>query len=424
MDFNYPKLDEDDLRLLRPLTIQPDLLSFAMRSFPRTDTPPYTAVSYTWGEDAPTDLIYINAQPFHVRRNLWSCLYYMGQDSEAPLTHLWVDAICIDQTNDQERSAQVRAMGTIYRSAFCVSVWLGLPPWPAWHAQPRKPVKMLDIDRFDWWNAIQELANRPYWRRVWVIQEFLLARDVNLYCGSNRMNFMYFNDLLGHQTEGASYLEPGFDYARHESGSWAAWPLIVGRHTTLYPHMQQSLYELLISHSNAQCKDPRDKVFALLGLVKPSERDSLGRSFPDYTLGEDDVVIIALSHIRQFDLEYDGHDDERLFLGLGVDCEERRKRLAKRARDYDSRGGLRPSIFFESDEVETDNEGTDIFRRGSRSREEAPRYPWFKWVLPTLVIMSSLRFIQKVYFPKKKDNTINNTVSSQEWTVHNSPPQP
>ncbi|PVH98072.1 heterokaryon incompatibility, partial [Periconia macrospinosa] len=146
-----------------------------MSCHPRTRATRYTAVSYTWGDGAPTESIFINGQHFSVRSNLWSCLYYMGQDRRAGWTHLWVDAICIDQGNDQERSAQVRVMDVIYRNAFSVSVWLGLPPSAERYRVLSEPIKTFDDDDFDWFDSVQELANRPYWGRFWVIQEFLLA---------------------------------------------------------------------------------------------------------------------------------------------------------------------------------------------------------------------------------------------------------
>ena len=368
MNFKHPILHQDGLRLLRPLPIQKHRLSFEMSSFRKTDVPRYTAVSYTWGEDAATECIYINGQPFPVRPNLLSCLYHLGQNRTVAWTHLWVDALCIDQTNNVERAAQVRRMDTIYRNAFCVSVWLGLPPFTVPYENRYEPTPMFHDGDFDWFDSVQELANRPYWSRVWVIQEFLLGRDVNIYCGATWQSWVDFKDLLGYQTKGGDYLQSTFDYSKHESGSWAAWPLVTGRHPDRHPELPQPLYELLINHRNSQCKDPRDRVFALLGLMEADERQFLERFFPDYTMSEDDVVIIALSHVRQINLEYNGRDDRRLFLGLGVSCERRRKRLAKRAEKYDYLSDVPPSVWFEYDEEDTDevdktnNEETDISR--------------------------------------------------------------
>jgi len=355
MNFNYPILGQDGLRLLRPLTIQHNYLSFEMSCFPQKRTPDYTAVSYTWGDGAPTEKIYINGQPFYVRRNLWSCLYYLGQFGNVTWKHLWVDAICIDQSNDKERNAQVRVMDKIYSNACCVSVWLGLPPSAEQYKHLHEPPSTFDDESFEWLDSVQDLANRPYWGRVWVIQEFLLGRDVDIYCGNSRQNWIDFKDLLGYKTGVGDYLQSNFDYSTHSSGLWTAWPLVIGRHPDLHPETPQPLYQLLLNHCNSKCKDSRDRVFALLGLVTIEERRFLERFLPDYTMSEDDVVIIALSHVRQYNLEYDGHDTGRLFSGLGVNCERRRKRLSKRAEAYDYLGELPPSRDFWIDEDETVN---------------------------------------------------------------------
>ena len=383
MDFIYSPLDRNELRLLRPLSIQPDSLSFELSTFPRMSTPYYTAVSYTWGDGAPTEYIFINQQRFRVRRNLWSCLYYLGQHNSAAWSHLWVDAICIDQTNVQERNTQVRFMDDIYCNALCVSVWLGLPPLMEEQKNRRIPNRMFSEGGFDWSISAQDMANRPYWSRVWVIQEFLLGRDVILYCGDSFINWDDFNDLLGIQSQG-TYLTLDFDYSKHNTGSWAAWPLLVGRHIDRHPKHQQPLYELLVNHYNTQCKDPRDRVFALLGLVTIEERRLLERFVPDYTMSEDDVITFALSHVRHFP-EYDGGDDEKLFSGLGVNSKARRKRLAKRAEVYNYLGNVSPQVWF-SDDVEEmeemeDTDGVDgvdgVDGMNETERQESERQ--WKW---------------------------------------------
>ncbi|KAE9379669.1 heterokaryon incompatibility, partial [Stipitochalara longipes BDJ] len=140
--------------------------------------PIYTAVSYTWGNADASEVIYLDNRRFYVRPNLWSCLYYMAQAARnAAWNYLWVDAICINQTNDAERSSQVRLMDQTYRDAVCVSVWLGLVTLPTDtmpYIPTQIPAKTLESDRFDWIDSIVDLSNRPYWSRVWVIQEFLL----------------------------------------------------------------------------------------------------------------------------------------------------------------------------------------------------------------------------------------------------------
>jgi len=201
MGFVYPSTaSSEELRLLEPLSITQDSLHFNLIKVSRTAAAAYTAVSYTWGDGEASEQIYLNNQTvFHVRPNLWSCLYYLGQDAQRVGIKLWVDAICIDQSNPAERNFQVRRMDETYKRAAHVSVWLGLPSIPNHIHIPdhRKPVKTLEVDPFDWCDHLDEnLANRPYWSRVWVIQECLLPENIVLYCGNTKMLWNYFRNTL------------------------------------------------------------------------------------------------------------------------------------------------------------------------------------------------------------------------------------
>ncbi len=167
MTFSYTKLSSKEFRLLRPVFANPQEISLRVEQVQRQHAPSYTAVSYTWGDDNPTEIIQLNGQSFHVRPNLWSCLYCLSLEANRQImwTHIWVDAICIDQTNDQERNAQVRLMDTIYRNASSVSGWLGLVPaadeYKYMH-NPHRPIKTFDQEPFEWDKEIASLARRLY----------------------------------------------------------------------------------------------------------------------------------------------------------------------------------------------------------------------------------------------------------------------
>jgi hypothetical protein len=88
----------------------------------------YRAVSYTWGEELPTETIFINGLPFKVRPNLEAALrsfrenkHYIGR------LPFWIDAVCIDQDSSTERNHQVMQMQEIYCDADEVIIWLGPP---------------------------------------------------------------------------------------------------------------------------------------------------------------------------------------------------------------------------------------------------------------------------------------------------------
>ncbi|KAL7932889.1 heterokaryon incompatibility protein domain-containing protein [Trichoderma chlorosporum] len=87
------------------------------------DKPTYEALSYCWGDVTKRMPVICNRNQFHVTENLDSALRHLRLETEERT--LWVDAICIDQTNIFERSFQVSLMQRIYRLAERVVVWLG-----------------------------------------------------------------------------------------------------------------------------------------------------------------------------------------------------------------------------------------------------------------------------------------------------------
>ncbi|KAB5536698.1 heterokaryon incompatibility protein-domain-containing protein [Coniochaeta sp. 2T2.1] len=345
MNFTYPSsLGSAEFRLLRPVSATHHALHFTVLSVPRAAAPPYTAASYTWGEGEASEIIFLDDRIFHVRPNLWSCLYYLSLSAkDAAWKYIWVDAVCIDQCNNEERSLQVRLMDQTYKDATYVSVWLGLIPLPdeyssAW--DNRFPSKTIESDGFDWRDSMADLSNRPYWSRLWVIQEFLLGQDVELHCSNTRMNWLDFQAMLCDEAGIDQFgVEHDSNFGNGITDAWKALPLVMGRHPDKHPEVLQPLHHLLVRYHRAKCKDWRDKVFALLGLITLDERRLLERFFPDYSMSDDHVRIITLAHLTQF-ISSTGResitpDSEELFLGLGVDSRAQRRRLLRRAKKFD-----------------------------------------------------------------------------------------
>ncbi|KAF2816633.1 heterokaryon incompatibility, partial [Mytilinidion resinicola] len=159
-------------------------------SFVDAQRPSYYALSYVWGN--PKDLLPItfNGSTFMITRNLWHALRQLRADKTVEKSYLWIDAICIDQTDNQERNHQVSAMGQLYSSAAEVIVWLGEGSEHGYYimeflcrfeeAGPKKMARS-DVKRFmgstspSGSQAIQTLLNVQYWKRIWIIQEIVLA---------------------------------------------------------------------------------------------------------------------------------------------------------------------------------------------------------------------------------------------------------
>lgn len=93
-------------------------ITASLKRWDRSSLPEFNAVSYVCGEAFPQNAVYINGHEFYVGDNCFYalsrvCLHYPG-------SYVWIDAICINQQDLAEKSAQVSAMGRIYRSALRV----------------------------------------------------------------------------------------------------------------------------------------------------------------------------------------------------------------------------------------------------------------------------------------------------------------
>ena len=223
MGFRYQSLNPNEIRLLKPISQSPDSLSFEIVHTSLCLESRYVALSYTWGPSGQPNRILLNGQHFLIRQNLSDALQQI-QRSKLVEKFLWVDAICINQGENedalQERSVQITLMKQIYEQAAKILVWLGKPeneannrlafplmmdfekrfrhtvkkarpfrPW-WWQTAPRttgddaadflltispaKDKKVFDVPgshTYRAWLGIISLWKSPWWTRTWIFQE-------------------------------------------------------------------------------------------------------------------------------------------------------------------------------------------------------------------------------------------------------------
>lgn len=376
--YQYSSLGENQLRLLRPVhDLSSRDLKFTVCHVSRDEATKYTAVSYAWGNEEPTEKIHLDGKVFFVRPHLWSCLFYLCRarpeiPSYMQWDYIWVDAICINQEDNSEKSSQVFSMHYTYHRAEVVSIWLGLVPFPKAlsHGALRSAETILtyEDENFDWADHLHELLNRPYWERFWVIQEFLLARRGHVYCSDKAISWQRLRQLLHMKTQDAP---PNIFHDRKGhlkaiskiSKTFSAAPILWARTTECWSNgallnFKYRLHTLLILYRHAKCKDRRDRVFALLGLLRRKERQALERFFPDYSLDGDQVVVIALAHLMYFGYRADSAD---LWKAFGLSTNQEMKKLLARANRFPYSDGLedRSSIngLLTDSSNETENDG-------------------------------------------------------------------
>ncbi|TLD17105.1 uncharacterized protein PgNI_02276 [Pyricularia grisea] len=150
------------------------------------DCPAYEAISYHWGSGKPTEPVYIDGRVFLVSPTVLEVLYQLSSYHQT--RYLWIDSICINQRDNDEKGSQITLMRDIYRHARCVTVWLdGIPePWEArkmlaglWHeikfGTTESATAMLRKYSEEWqdagWDQLCAVFCHPWFFRIWVIQE-------------------------------------------------------------------------------------------------------------------------------------------------------------------------------------------------------------------------------------------------------------
>lgn len=322
-----------------------------LTTWPIDSMPPYHAVSYTWGDPKSNTFILMNDKALEVRTNCelalkqiyWyrkshSFLYrkrqshlYRETRSEwyTESRYFWVDALCIDQSNDEEKSKQVAMMGSIYKNAShvlsCIgdhaddSLFLFESLYGLGHhlVQPKSVLRknrdgyglsgfslrfrMLhrhsSLHRFGL--ALARLAVRPYFTRVWILQELQLAKHLTILCGRHVLAkedalqlfkelFKNLEQVVDKDNTRSILMTPHLNFVGHRflrrhvnhgfphpllHGSWlnelpkpcmATISMLKQNYASVTNNLFQLLNEVV---SHLQCQDPRDKAYGIISLI-------------------------------------------------------------------------------------------------------------------------------------------------------------
>lgn len=190
---------------------------------------------------------------------------------------LWIDQICVNQADISERNQSVAAMGKIYSYANRVLVYLG--------EDGEGSAEAMDYiaSRTGAHESIPKLLERPWFSRVWVLQEVALAQVAVVVCGTKCVPWACFpvwwqrnSALLGSR----DVLEP--------PGTFFYDPTVMKR---------SSLLQQLHDTRGNRATDPRDKVYALMGLLTPEDRSNV---LVDYKKSIDEVYTeVAISILKK-----------------------------------------------------------------------------------------------------------------------------
>jgi hypothetical protein len=208
----------------------------------------YVCLSYVWGEAwesaAPSKWILLNGQRQKVRLNLWDFLMAARDLPELRACWIWIDALCIDQSNTLERQHQVQQMGRIYSKAKSVISWLGTDENIAAFLGQNGPADLLSA-------KADAFSRSPYWTRAWITQEIILGRQV-IFMARDKMMAL---DALP---------KPQSDQRNHNR--------VVDRimdmraYYRLPDRTKDTLILILDTFKDQGCRVRRDRIFSLLAL--------------------------------------------------------------------------------------------------------------------------------------------------------------
>lgn len=284
-----------------------DEVNLTIHNYTLQDAPEFRAISYAWGEQTDTKWVVISGRRMLVHQTCWSALRQVRHHH--PDDVFWIDAICINQNDLDEKGQQVGFMGQIYATAVSVLICLGPHSCDSellfydWgddadatesNTAERNPaVSFLSsrlegdsVQRFkNLLNAYHSLENRSYWTRAWVIQEFALAKSVYVLCGNGIMLWKHLRTFWSLAYTKQTQKVPWIAYPRLPTTDIRPRNDVLTRFDSLEGSRMhaRNLEELLLLHYNAGCTDPRDRIFALLSLVKQGKVSQQKKSLvPNY----------------------------------------------------------------------------------------------------------------------------------------------
>lgn len=335
----YSKLDVGDDPQIRVLKLlqQPNPSDRSSPLLCELDVVPlsscgsFDAISYVWGDDNERATIVVNGRELSITASLYLALrqWRLLHDQEE-IVRVWADGACINQEDKGEVSSQVALMGTIYREAQCVMVWLGeegddsslaLSMMARWSKvyndrKKQKPSIPEDAGIFQeipgptdprGWTAVEKLFERPWWWRVWTTQEISVCKHAVLVCGDawtpyrNLVHaFLIWVDLDMSQR-----------FARNFSSLHTTIGTMVTAVTSNWPESKTAYYQMLSPQDppleilklffKLKCTDPRDRVYGALGMFgnPPSLDIDYGKSVSQVYL---DFTHSMISETQQLDI--------------------------------------------------------------------------------------------------------------------------
>jgi len=293
--FTYEPLNTNDFPI-RVLQVQSgdssEPLSCKLISYADASEKGWTCLSYTWGTEPPKEEILINGISFSVRSNVYS---FLRQAQRQGLTNLWIDSICINQSDIQERNTQVGLMSRIFGEAKLVVVWLGQTS-PALERAFKLLDSSFDADTV----TIRAATGQP------VFCKFSIAECSSLFeaCGAAMRALVDYETFHDHTAPASESTTDGceeqsetcfFHVNDYNQRRRQCVNVLAFYSATRSKQKQISLPVLLETFQDSECTDFHDHVYAFRGLMKQGD----WALRVDYDMSNIGMFLMTLDFIAQ-----------------------------------------------------------------------------------------------------------------------------
>ncbi|KAI4269041.1 MAG: hypothetical protein LQ337_007510, partial [Flavoplaca oasis] len=302
--YNYSPLQESQIRLLTIISVNATGITCELEESEFEHSPAYDALSCAWGaQDSNQPSLHCSGGSISISPHLHSALkrFYQKWENDDAADRLsrpriWVDAICINQNDRVEKAHQVARMAQIYTHARRVIVWLG-----EHENESRLAMQLLqdyatafpDIVRDESryaeqihsadellhlphgqasagsWRALEDLFNRPYFQRRWVLQELALGNAICVLCGEDSVpwsalaGFTMNSRAISNTVDGLA-LSPFFNAGR----------MNYIRRMLAVDKLRFDIVDLFASAQGTQCTEKVDRLLSLIGIL-PREYEAV-----------------------------------------------------------------------------------------------------------------------------------------------------
>lgn len=329
--YRYDPLDRLQIRLVKIQPVKGWKVKCEIFPASLESPPPYVAISYAWGDpDQRSEItlereitddagrITVERTPYRVTTSLYGALDALRDKRSEVL--VWVDALCINQKDNEERTKQIEMMTDIYRKAESVAIWLG--PEADDSDAALRLLKGLNTDEAARKHlsttitsgsaslgllSLVALFEREYWDRLWVVQEVFNARSKAVYCGSTKISWDVF-EIASHiffEHKSILDIQQSDDLIdkkqrRISQNHFTYSQVLVYQGPSSLPDvkvlmgLEHPLLEVMRACRRKLTAKPHDKVFGILGVLP----EHIRREFMvDYELSVKEVYIKVVDYV-------------------------------------------------------------------------------------------------------------------------------